>query len=104
MCTYQQHWLHVCTVYIDLPMCITNQQRMSLDLPVHVLVVLLVLLLQINRRLELLKIKILLVSFSPTVNVGDNLLVVEFNAPSINFLAVPSFTLHPCNVVTTSPI
>ena len=56
--------------------------------------------------LELLKIKILLVSFSPAVNVGDNLLVVEFNAPSINFLAVPSFTLHPCNVVhvTTSPI
>ena len=67
-----------------------------IDLPVHVLIVLLVLLLQINRRLELLKIKILLVSFSPAVNVdlhvGDNLLVVEFNAPSINFLAVPSFT------------
>ena len=64
-------------------MCITNQQRMSLDLPVHVLVVLLVLLLQINRRLELLKIKILLVSFARAVNVGDDLFV-EFDTPSID--------------------
>ena len=42
---------------------------------------------QLNRRLQFLKIKILLVSFSPAVNVGDNLLV-EFNAPSINLLAI----------------
>ena len=57
--------------------------------PLHLLVLLLLMLFvqQLNRRLQFLKIKILLVSFSPAVNVGDNLLV-EFNAPSINLLAI----------------
>ena len=49
------------------------------------LVLLLVLLVQLNCRLQFLKIKILLVSFARAVNVdlGDDLFV-EFDTPSID--------------------
>ena len=50
-------------------------------------VLLLVLLVQLNCRLQFLEIKILLVSFTPAFNVSYNLLV-EFDTPCINVLAI----------------
>ena len=47
------------------------------------LVLLLVLLVQLNCRLQFLKIKILLVSLARAVNIGDGLFV-EFDTPSID--------------------
>ena len=53
----------------------------------YLLVLLLLLLLvQLNCRLQLLEIKILLVSFTPAINVGDDLVVLEFDTPDIDLL------------------
>ena len=51
------------------------------------LILLLVLLVQLNCRLQFLEIKILPVSFTLAFNVGDNLLV-EFDAPCISLFAI----------------